>query len=481
MNVAKKVARNAFYRTAAVVVGNLSGLFLTVVLARVLKPEQFGVYSLTLSIAMLSIAFSNLGIDGAVVRYIAYYRGKKDLRKIRGHLRYFLRAKLVLALLISFTLIFFSGKIATVFNNPALEIPMKFAGCIVLFSSLVNVLNAFFSGLQEFRYVFVKQAVYELSRWFLVIPLSCLFLAAGALEGVALAYVVTLIVLAIVAIRRFKEFLLGNSDKVDEKVLSFMGFMTIASVSGIIYTYVDSLMIGYFLTATDVGFYRAAFTIVFAIVGLITLGDILLPVFTQLEGADLKNALNRLARYSSSIAFPAALGLAFLSEYVIVAVYGQEYLSAAQVMMILSFVLIPASFNYLGAVFSAKEIPKYSAYITTVSMLLNIILNYFFINAFGISGAALATLISRVFSIVFVVYLLYRILGLGVPIGVSVKPAICSAIMLTLLVILPSPKSLIFGFAEVVFAAVVYFGLLFVVKGITLEDVRYVAKALGIE
>ncbi len=242
------------------------------------------------------------------------------------------------------------------------------------------------------------------------------------------------------AIRRFKEFLLGDSDRADEKVLSFMGFMTIASISGIVYTYVDSLMIGYFLTTTDVGYYRAAFTIVFAIVGLITMGDILLPVFTQLEGADLNNALNRLARYSSAIAFPAAFALAFLSEYVVIAVYGQEYLAAAQAMTILSFALIPASFNYLGAVFTAKEIPKYPAYITTASMLLNVVLNYFLINAMGISGAALATLISRVFSIVLVICLLYRVLCLRVPVRVSAKPAICSAIMLAVLVMLPPPN-----------------------------------------
>jgi len=480
LDVAKRVARNAIYRTAALIIGNASGLFLTVYLARLLKPEQFGIYSLTLSIAMLAIAFANLGIDGAVVRYIAYHAGKQDLRKVRGHFRYFLRIKLLLITMVSALMVLFSDGAAALFRNSALAKPLVISGFLVLFASIMSFFNSFFVGLQEFKFVFLRQTVYEVSRWIFVIPLATLFLAAGAVGGVALAYLVTLLLLAFMVLRRYGEYVFGEADARDENVRVFMGFMTIASISGIIYAYVDSLMVGYFIGATDVGYYRAAFTIVFAIVGILGMADVLFPAFTQLGGNDLSNAVNRLAKYTSAIAFPAAVGLAFLSEGIIKVVYGTGYLAAAQPMVILSFVLIPASFNYLLTVFGAKEMPQYSAYIITVSMLLNVVLNYFLINAMGISGAALATLISRVFSIVLGMYLLYRVLGLGVPIRVSAKPAVCSMIMLAVLVILPPPESLIFGLVEVVLAALVYLILLFVVRGITREDVRYIARALGV-
>lgn len=478
--VAKKVAKNALYRTIATLIGSFSGLFLAIVLARVLKPKQFGIYSLATSIAMICIALSNSGVNRAIIRYVAYYHGKNNFEKIRYHFKYFLKIEIFLALTISATLVLFSERIAMIFNNTALETPLKISGAIVFFASLLNALNAFFSGLQEFKYVLIKQLIYEISRWILIVPLSYLFLANGALGGTALANFVTFMILIFIISIKFKYLLFGNSGKVDEKVLQFVGFTTIASISGVIYICIDSIMVGYLLNTTDVGYYRAGYSIVFAVASFITMADVFLPVFTQLEGSNLSNAINKLAKYTSTMSFPAAFGLAFLSRYIIKIVYGKEYLTAAQVMAILSLILIPASFNYLSTVFSAKEQPKYSAYVITASMVLNIILNYLLINWIGINGAALATVVSRFFNIILFMYLLYRVFDLKVSVKVLLKPLFCSTVMLAILIALPTPASLISGLFEVVFAISIYFILLFIIRGITLDDIRYIRCIINI-
>jgi O-antigen/teichoic acid export membrane protein len=480
LDIAKRVARNAVYRTGAVVIGNASGLLLAVVLARLLKPEHFGIYSLTLSIAMLASALANMGIDGAVIRYVAYHAGREDLKKLRGNFRYFLKIKIILAATISGLMIVLSGHIAALFQNQSLALPLMLSGFIVVFVSLTGILNGFFAGMQEFKFVFLKQTVYEFSRWIFIIPLSLLFLSAGAVAGIALAYLATFLLLLSIILKNYRKYIFGEALPRDEKAQAFVGFMTIAGISGIIYAYVDSLMIGYFIGTTEVGYYRAAYTIVFAIVGFLGMADVLFPVFTQLGGNDLSNAINRLARYTSAIAFPAAVGLTFLSKKIITGVYGVEYIPGALPLAILSFVLIPASFNYLLTVFNAKEIPEYSAYLITASMLLNVLLNYILINLYGIGGAAFATLISRVFVVSFAIFLLYRVLKLRIKIKVVVKPALCSMMMLGALLLLPEPTSLIAGVAEVTFGAIFYFILLFALKGLTAEDVRYIAVSLGV-
>ncbi len=473
MEVAKRVAKNTLYKTATLVVGNISGLFLAIALARILKPEQFGIYSLALSICMLAIALANLGVDGAVVRYTAFHIGKDNLKKVRGHFRYFLRVKLILSLAVSVVLVVLSGHLASFFGDERLTLLLVFAGFVVFSASLTNFFKAFFRGLQDFKYNFVGQTIYEFSRWLFVLPLAYVFLSVGALFGYILAYVISFMVLLVILVRKYGDFVFGKAEKADEKVVTFMGFMTIARISGIIYVYVDSIMIGYLLTTTDVGYYRAAYTIVFAIVGLLTMADVLLPVFTQLDGRDLKNAINRIAKYTSAIAFPAAFGLAYLSPGVIKVVYGAEYLSASLPLSILSLVLIPASFNYLLTIFNAKERPEYSAYIISVSMLLNVVLNYVLIKLVGISGAALATSISRAFTIMFAVYLLYRVFDLKVPAKVYFKPMVCSLLMLFLLTLLPIPGSLVTSILEIAIAVLFYFTILFAVKGLSMEDIRY--------
>lgn len=307
-----------------------------------------------------------------------------------------------------------------------------------------------------------------------------LFLSAGAVAGIALAYLVSFLLLLGIIFKNYRNYTFGENSPRDEKARAFVGFMTIAGISGIIYAYVDSLMIGYFIGTTEVGYYRAAYTIVFAIVGFLGMADVLFPVFTQLGGNDLSNAVNRLARYTSAIAFPAAAGLTFLSKKIITGVYGVEYIPGALPLAILSFVLIPASFNYLLTVFNAKEMPEYSAYLITASMLLNVVLNYILINIYGIGGAALATLISRIFVVSFAIFLLYRVLRLRINVKVVLKPALCSMIMLGALLVIPEPTSLIAGIVEVTLGAIFYFALLFAVKGHTAEDVRYIVVSLGV-
>ena len=472
--MARKVARNALYNFSALLVGNISGLFLTIILARILKPENFGIYSLALSIAMLAIAFSNLGIDGAVVRYTAFYIGRGDLKKVRGHLHYFFKIKFVLASIIAAILIIFAKELASVFKDERLAVSFMIVGGIVFFASIVSLFNAFFVGLQKFKYVFLRQSIYETSRWAFCLPLAMVFLASGALIGISVAYMVVCLFLGLIIIKRYGEFVRGEVSPPDKSSRKFMGFMTVAGVSGIIYAYVDSVMIGYFMTSTDVGYYRAAYTVVFAIVGLVSsVSGVLFPTFTQMGNEDINTALERLIRYTSVIVFPFSLSIFYLSEEIVKVIYGVDYLAAVQAMVILSFALIPGAFTYLGTIFGARERADISACIQTFSMTLNVILNYFLILRMGIAGAALATVISRFFMISIVVFLLYRIFSIRPNFKVSLKPILASIVMLLVLIILPKPISLIFGLVEISFAGIIYMVIIFSTKSLSLDDIRY--------
>lgn len=464
------------YRTASLIVGNLSGLFLTVILARILKPEQFGIYSLTLSICSLALAFADLGIDGAVVRYTAYHIGKGNLEKVRGHFRYFLKIKFILAFVVSAMLILFSRTFASFFGDGKLTLPFVFAGLVVLSASFTDLLNAFFVGLQEFKYSLLRQICYEFSRWVLILPLSILFLAPGAVAGYSLAHLIAGIVLFIVLLRRYNNLVFGRAESVDEKVLSYIGLVTIAGLSGIIYANIDSIMIGYLLTPTDVGYYKAAYTIVFAIAGLLSIGNVFLPIFTQLEGKNLNLVLNRLAKYTSVVIFPLVFILLYFSEEIIRVIYGAEYLNATSAMFLLSFVLIPSAFGYLGLVFLAKELPQYPAYIKILSMILNVILNYFLILAMGIKGAALATVISRFFSEISIIILLHKILKLNVSFNTALKTFIAALIMFSALCLMPEPNSIFLGVAELCIAGVVYLLIVFSTGILNIDDIRYFSK-----
>jgi len=60
--LARIVFRNTVYKTLSVLTANLVGLFVTIYVARALKPELFGIYSLALSVTFLLLTFTDLGI-----------------------------------------------------------------------------------------------------------------------------------------------------------------------------------------------------------------------------------------------------------------------------------------------------------------------------------------------------------------------------------------------------------------------------------
>ncbi len=153
MEVARKIAKNTFYNFTTLLVGNLSGLFLAILLARILKPENFGIYSLALVIANLSIALSTLGIDNAVVRYISFYHGRNDVNALRSHFKHFLKVKMVATVIVATSLILLSGILASIFGDERLRMPFILAGAVVFLASISNLFASFSRGLQRFDLV----------------------------------------------------------------------------------------------------------------------------------------------------------------------------------------------------------------------------------------------------------------------------------------------------------------------------------------
>jgi len=472
----KKVVKNTAYRTAAQVIGNTSGILIAAILARFLGPHQFGIYSLTISIVLLLIAIANPGIIASSVRYISYYDGKNDITKLRSHYRYFIKIEFVLSILISTFLLVTSNYLAKIFHEPTLTNALVFGSLAVFFGAMVGILNSLFMGLQEFKYVFLKQTSYEFFRWLLVIPLSTAFLATGAIAGVAGAYFLTFILLTYIIFTKFKNYLFGETCRVSSRVNAFIGYMTLASISAIVFSYIDILMIGYLLNSTYVGYYRAACTIVFAIIGFLSIFDVLLPAFSQLSGENLATAVNLVSKYTTLIAFPTAAILLYLSKEIVLVIYGQKYTPSTEVLEILSLLLIPSAFNYVGIVFMSQELAEYPAILASIAMFLNAILNYILINVQGVVGAAVATFISRCFVAIASLYLLKRVFYISIDYNTIYKSVIGTSIMLACLFIMPTPKRLLTGLIETIVACTIYMIVMLAIRGITIDDINYIKK-----
>jgi len=158
-------------------------------------------------------------------------------------------------------------------------------------------------------------------------------------------------------------------------------------------------MIGYFMNSADVGVYRVIFQFTsFATFTTIAIQGALWPRVSRWnqigETGLIEESLSRALTYSLILALPLFIGGALLGGKLLYYFYGADFVSY-KTLMILFMVQIVNVFQYffttyLSAMNQIKELFK----ITLVAVVANIILNAMLISVMGISGAAVATLIT---------------------------------------------------------------------------------------
>lgn len=477
-SIARVVVKNTIYNTMATVVGRAVGIVLTIVLARLLLPELFGIYALALSVGYILNTFVDSGANATMVRYVADALGKRKKTLAAGYFQYLLKLKMVLAAFFSIATFFLADSIAiVVFGKPALIAPLQLIALYVFVNAFFGFFSSVFYATQKVKYTTVGTIAYEITRLIAAPALVLLgYAVLGAIAGVIAA---TALATAVFLYFLFGKhaYLFGRPAAIEtRRLLSFLFFLTVTGISGIFFFYIDSIMIGAMMPIEAVGYYRAAFALVSGVYGLLAVASVLFPVFTQLEGQRLERAFQKVFRYSAILMFPAALGLAYVAHPFIKIIYGPEYLPAVAPLALLSFLIIEGTLSPLySTLFSAKEQPQWPTYLLLIATAMNIVLNYFMILAWGIVGAALATAVSRYFNFVALGFLAKAKLAI-VPLAASIiKPLAAAMVMLAALLFLPPVHELLMGVGYILLAAAVYFAVLWVIRGFDREDITYAA------
>lgn len=466
--LARTVMKNVIYNSSSILVANLIGLIVVIFLARALKPELFGIYSLSLSIVYIFTILADLGINNATTRYIADAVAKNDYSLAGGYLRFLFKFKLALTLVISAVVAVSATFLSQIFEKPIAE-PLLFLSLFLFSSSMSSLLLAIANAMNDFKLNFLNNTVSGVTKLLFTVLLILLgFSLFGAILAIVLSAILTLAFAISYVLKRYQSLFVAKKSVEKTRVLRFIAFTAILSTTWAIFANVDIVMLGYFLEAEDVAFYRAGFSIISAIAGFISIPTVLLPVFVKLEGEDLSKAFLRAFKYSSALCIPSAFGAIAIAKNLLLFAYGIDYIQGLDAMQILSLLLISPAFGIYGAVFSSKEKPELNFYPLTISMVLNVILNWILIPIYGIEGAAIATVFSNVVFWSLLAIICAREFAIIPKLEFIAKPLFCAVVMLfvamnfdSMLLIVP-------------ISILVYSLLMFLVKGVTKEDVEFI-------
>jgi O-antigen/teichoic acid export membrane protein len=287
-------------------------------------------------------------------------------------------------------------------------------------------------------------------------------LAGGVIVGMAAAFFINFRYLHLKLTKFTKEHL--------QSLFSFSFWIFLTSTGFTVFATADTILIGYFLTNADVGVYRIAYQLsTAALFSSLALNTVLFPTMSRwCSDGNLKSvsdALSRAFSFSLLLAVPVIIGGILLSRPLLYYLYGSDFSTGASTLVLLLLLQIPIIFaNLQTTTLNALDRPKKSFISTSSAAGLNIVLNVAFIPFIGISGAALATVISVSLNAL----LSRRYLSQIIPVRIEKRPVIsiilsglAMGVVVFLLSYVTGISSVLLLVAAVLVGAIAYFLLLF--------------------
>lgn len=414
---------------AIVKVASLGFTFaVTVYLARLLGPEEFGLYSFVFSLISVAAVVPQFGLPGLLIRETARSVANEDYGRLLGAWRWGGRFTLLICLAVmALGLLAPSLFGATV---PALEsrayrfglwlVPLLSLGA--LRSGALRGLGRVVQGLlPELVLIPALLLAFVVSIW-LFSPAS---LNAHTAMGAHVAAAAVAFTVGLVLLHRSRPEALRASVEPTYDARSWRrSAVPMAVIMGmtILFRQTDTVMVGLMTTEKDVGIYRVAAQWAW----LVTLGgqivNFVIPPFiarfyVQGDKRRLQLLATRTAVVSALIGLPPLVAFVILGKPIIAFVFGSEYSDAFVPLAILS---VAQMFNMAtgssGALLAMTKFEQDSAKVLGFSVLANIGLNAAFIPMWGPVGAAVA----GAFTIVILKTLLWRVVRLRLGIDPTV-------------------------------------------------------------
>ena len=326
-SLSARVARGAGWIAAARFAVRLLGFFNTIVVARLLAPEDFGIVAIGVTTMQLLQGFSDIGVSQAVVRFRD--ATKDDLATLftLSALRGLLIAALLLAI----------APFAAHFYDDA-RVFWVFAG-VALYPALTGLINPKFYEFErdlDFSREFVMSTATKLAGVAVSITIAVIYRSYLAIIIGLVASGFVQLVLSY-GLRPFRpRFSFASL----EKVLGFSGWLAGVSFVAALNNKLDALIVARLAGATDAGKFYVGVQIAdmpsHEIAGPIARA--IYPGLSTLQSnaTRMRDAYLRSVEAMALIALPAAFGAGFLAEDLVQVLIGERWAGAGLVIAYLA-------------------------------------------------------------------------------------------------------------------------------------------------
>ena len=422
----KQLFRGAVGSFALKVSHTLLTLGLTVLLARLLGPEGYGIYSYALALVTVLAIPAHVGLPTLLIREIAGHQVRQQWGLLLGVLRFANITALVMSVGLATLAGLLGWFLAERFGTQQL-LTFAWALSLVPLMTLGLLRGAALRGLRKVVQGQLPEQVLQPGLLMVLVGLTVALAGAETLSPAltmalhALAFLVTFLLGAMpaetgparpqYAVRAWLRSLLP---------LSFLaGMQVINNRAGIV-------MLGLLGNAEEVGIYRVASQGAMLVVfGLTAMNMVVSPYvarfYAQNDTAKLQRMITISARVMLLAALPVAAVFVVFGDDILRLVFGADYVPGHAALAILCVgQLINAATGSVVAILNMMGHERDTARSVALAAVLNVMLNALLIPFYGIEGAAVATAVSLAAWNLLMVYWVRRrtgldstILGLG--------------------------------------------------------------------
>lgn len=390
-----KVTRNASWIIAGRVYHMVLAFVVGLLTARYLGPNNYGLINYAATYTSFFASFCTLGINSVIVKNFVDHPDEEGETIGSAIILRTISSVLSVVMMMCITFIADNGEKTT-------NIVVFLCGIGVIFQ-VMDTLDYWFQSRLESKYsafaTVISYTVVSIYKvWLLVTGKSVEWFAVST----SIDYLVVAIILLIVYKKRNGPRFSCSMRKAKELFKSSYHFI-LAGLMVSIYGSTDKFMLKQLLNEAEVGYYSTAVSLCNTWVFLLTaIIDSLYPVI--LQSFNNKELFERKNKQLYSIVFYISVSVSILFSVlatpVVRILYGKAYIAAAAPLRIITWY---TAFSYLGVARNAWIVSynkqNYLKYLYIGAAITNVVLNVIMIPLWGASGAAFASLLTQISTI----------------------------------------------------------------------------------
>jgi O-antigen/teichoic acid export membrane protein len=378
---------------------------IALMLARLLGAGNYGLYVLAISTVTLFASFSALGLDDAMVRYVAILAGRRDGLGVRGTIKLGVLVSGVGGVLIAAVMFVAAQPIAEgIFDEPRLTHLLRLLAIVVPFLSMSNVLAGTARGFGRMDYVALAENVVQS-----LVRLALIAIIAVAMRGLnvtaaAVAFGISDVSATVVFIVLLQKYVplstLGQGDmrSVAPQVFRFSVPLWLSGMLRQFRRSFQTILLGATAAAASVGIYSIVSSITsVGHICLLALFVAVKPMLARMHDVGDRDGLTHLyttaTRWAYTITLPFFLVIVLFRDSILL-VFGETFAAGSTALLIYAFAeVVNAGTGICGPVLDMTGHVGMKLFNAVTLTVLLVVGNVLLIPRYGVVGAAIASLV----------------------------------------------------------------------------------------